>query len=207
MTTTRVINQAQPTAAESARQTLADGGVIAFATDTVYGLGCMLNNPAAIERIYAIKERDKLKAIPVLIGDLAQLAQVAGGIPDSAKVLTARLWPGALTVILQKHPALPDILTVYNTVGVRMPDHNWLRALITSCGQLAVTSANISGEPSLATADAVFASLGGRIDLLIDGGRCDGGVPSTVVDCSVAPPKILRDGAIAHAVLELIQSQ
>ena len=205
MTTTIVINQSENSAADFARKTLTDGGVIAFTTDTVYGVGCLLDKPAAIERIYAIKERDKLKAIPVLIGSLAQLAQVTTQISGSAQALTERFWPGALTVILKKHPALPEVLTVYDTVGVRMPDHNWLRGLISTCGPLAVTSANISGEPSLATAAEVLASLGGRIDLLVDGGRCDGGVPSTVVDCSVVPPKILRDGAISEAVLKSIK--
>jgi L-threonylcarbamoyladenylate synthase len=206
MTSTIVIKQSQSSAVEIACQALMDGGVIAFATDTVYGVGCMLNNAAAIERIYAIKERSMLEAIPVLIGNLAQLQQITTHISDSAKRFTEKFWPGALTVILKKNSALPDVLTVYDTVGVRMPDHKWLRELIDACGPLAVTSANISDEPSLATADEVLASLGGRIDLLVDGGHCDGGVPSTVVDCSIDTPKILRDGAIADAVLEFIQS-
>ena len=206
MTNTTVIKQTDPHAAAIARQTLNEGGVIAIATDTVYGVGCMLDNTAAIARIYAIKGRNKLKAIPVLIGDETQLELVADNISGRTRQLTARFWPGALTVIISKHQALPDILTTYGTVGVRLPNHDWLRELIKTCGPLAVTSANISGEPSLATAEDVLASLDGRINLLVDGGRCDGGVPSTVVDCSVEPPVILREGAIADAVVKFMHS-
>jgi len=206
MKKTTLIKQSNPNALETARSALMGGSVIAFATDTVYGVGCMADNAAAIARIYAIKERDRLKAIPVLIGAIEQLPRISEDISESAQRLTQHFWPGALTVIIQKHPSLPTVLTSFDTVGVRMPDHDWLRGLIQTCGPLAVTSANISGEPSLATANAVLASLDGRIDLLVDGGRCDGGVPSTVVDCSVEPAAILREGAIADAVLEIIQS-
>jgi L-threonylcarbamoyladenylate synthase len=201
----RLVKQSDQNASTLVLETLRARGVIAFATDTVYGIGCLASDGMAIERVYAIKERDRLKAIPVLIGSLDQLPQVAQDIPPAAQNLTSRFWPGALTVILKKNPALPPALTIYGTVGVRMPDHDWLRGLIQVSGPLAVTSANISGQPSLASADEVMASLAGRIDLLIDGEHCDGGIPSTVVDCTVQPVKILRDGALKEQVLQSIQ--
>ena len=108
-------------------------------------------------------------------------------------------------MILEKHHTLPSALTIYETVGVRMPDHDWLRKLITTCGPLAVTSANISGQPSLSSADDVLNALQGRIDLLVDGGSCSGGVPSTVIDCTTHPIKILREGAISAAVLQSME--
>jgi len=199
---TCVIQQRSKQSVNKTKQSLKTGGVIAFATDTVYGLGCLVTQPEAIARIYQIKERDQLKAIPVLIGETDQLSSITATIPPSAQKLISQFWPGALTVILKKDAGLPQELTIYDTVGVRMPDHDWLRHLIIDCGPMAVTSANISGEASLSTADAVYTSLSGKIDLLVDGGTCDGGVPSTVVDCTSEPIKILRDGAIPADVLQ-----
>jgi len=199
---TTVIKQSDKDALDIAREYLLSGAVIVFATDTVYGIGCMVDQALAIERIYAIKERDKLKAIPVLIGKTGQLQQIAQHVSPAADQLITTFWPGALTIIVKKNPNLPQQLTGYDTVGVRMPDHEWLRQLLIICGPLAVTSANISGQPSLSTAESVLLSLDGRIDLLVDGGQCNGGIPSTVIDCTSEPVKILRDGAISKDVLK-----
>jgi len=193
---TQIIKESSAKSVQKALAALRNGEVIAVPTDTVYGIACLVNNKTCIQRLYAIKERDKLKAIPVLIGSPDQVKQVADGFQKDALTLADTFWPGALTLIVKKHGSLPEELTIYDTVGVRMPDHTWLRSLILYSGPLAATSANISGEPSLSTAEDVLQSLGGKIDLLIDGGSCPGGISSTVVDCSTETVEILREGGI-----------
>jgi len=193
---TQIIKESLAESAEKALAALRNGEIIAVPTDTVYGIACLVNRKASIQRLFAIKKRDQLKAIPVLIGSLDQVNQVARGLQKYALTLADTFWPGALTLIVKKHGSLPEELTVYDTVGVRMPDHTWLRSLILRSGPIAATSANISGEPSLSTAEEVLRSLDGKIDLLIDGGSCPGGIASTVVDCSTEPVKILREGGI-----------
>jgi len=193
---TSVIEQSNPQSDELALEILRAGGVIAIPTDTVYGIACLVNKRDSIQRLYAIKEREHVKAIPVLIGTLEQTSNIAAIFPPAAHVLSQHFWPGALTLIVNKHPDLPFELTGYPTVGIRMPDHKWLLSLMQSCGPLAATSANISGQPSLSNAQAVLEELDGSINLLIDGGTCAGGIPSTVIDCTVSPVKVLREGGI-----------
>lgn len=176
--------------------TLQTGGVIAFPTDTVYGVGSSAFDAKAIERIYLIKERSNLKAIPVLIGSTDQLAQVTSQVPAYAQLLIEKLWPGALTVILPIHGGLPANISPTPTIGVRMPDHDLLRSLISQAGPMAVTSANLSGMGNSVSAQEVMAQIGGRIDLLLDGGPTPGEVPSTVVDCTGEKGRILRQGKI-----------
>ena len=175
---------------------LQSGGLVAFPTDTVYGVGALAFNGAAVGRIYAAKDRPMGKAIPVLIGDPSDLAKVTLETPGAAVRLAARYWPGPLTLVVPKHPDLPETVSVTPTVGVRVPDHTMARALLLAAGPMAVTSANLSGQPSPSTAQEVFVQLGGRIALIIDGGKAPGGVPSTVVDCSGPEPLILRAGPI-----------
>jgi len=196
---TRTINQSDPGAVEAALQVIRSGGVVAVPTDTVYGIACAVDSTDAIRHLYQIKGRDALKAIPVLVGAFEQLEGLANDFNKAARSLAARYWPGALTIIVTKNSALPVELTIYPTVGLRMPNHDWLLALMQNCGPLAATSANISGAASPATADEVLAQLDGRVELVIDGGRCEGGIPSTVVDCSQTPVKILREGSIASS--------
>jgi L-threonylcarbamoyladenylate synthase len=114
-----------------------------------------------------------------------------------ALTLAAHFWPGPLTLVIPKHPDLPEAVSATSTVGVRVPDHAAARALLQASGPLAATSANLSGQPSPSTAEEVRAQLGGRIPLILDGGRTPGGVPSTVVDCLGAEPKVLREGPIS----------
>ncbi len=189
---------------QQAIRVLQAGGVIAFPTDTVYGVGSSAFDGEAIERLYVIKERSNLKAIPVLIGSADQLAQVTAQIPEYARWLIERLWPGALTVILPIHAGLPASLSPTPTVGVRMPDHVLLRRLITLAGPLAVTSANLSGMPNSVMAQDVLAQIGGRIELLLDGGPTPGEIPSTVVDCTGRQAHMLRLGRIAREELEAV---
>ena len=196
---TRIITQSDPDAAAAALEVIRSGSVVALPTDTVYGIACAVDNPGAIRQLYQIKERDALKAIPVLVGSIGQLEKLTCDFNATARSLTEHYWPGALTVIVPKHPSLPAELTLYPTVGLRMPRYEWLLELMRSCGPLAATSANISGAASPASADEVLAQLDGRVELVIDGGRCEGGISSTVVDCSQTPVKVLREGGIPAA--------
>ena len=191
---------------QQAMQAMRQGQVIAIPTDTVYGIACMIYLPSAIEQIYTIKGRESTKAIPILIGDISQLTQVAQELNSQAKLLADKFWPGALTLVVARRSELPIKLSPYPTVGVRMPKHDWLRQLILTAGPLAVTSANLSGQPDATTAEEVLIQLYGNIKLVIDGGRCIAGIPSTVVDCSTTEVKILREGAIkAQLILDSLR--
>jgi L-threonylcarbamoyladenylate synthase len=174
--------------------------VIAFPTDTVYGIGAHGLFPAAVERLYAVKERPRDKAIPLLLPGVDALSQVVSSVPDAAYALAARFWPGALTLVLHRGPRVPDAVTSGgDTVAVRVPDHPVTEALLDGLGApLAATSANLSGQPAPDSADGVLAQLAGRIDLLLDGGTCPGGVASTVVDLTVNPFRVLRLGGISE---------
>lgn len=173
------------------------GGLVAFPTDTVYGVGALAFDGKAIESIYAAKDRPIEKAIPILIGGLDDLAKVAIDIPDAARKLASRFWPGPLTILVPKRGDLPESVSATVTIGARVPDHEIARALLQAAGPMAVTSANISGAQSPVSAQEVFEQLGGRIPLIIDGGRTPGGVPSTLVDCTARELRILREGPIA----------
>lgn len=193
---THVLSASDPQAIIKALEVLRAGGLVAFPTDTVYGLAADFHNPEAIQKLYAVKGRESGKAIAVLIGELEQIELVAEGLSDQAARLAGRYWPGALTLVLPKRAGLPENLSALPTVGVRMPDHPFALALLRAAGPLAVTSANLSGQVSPQSAEEVLAQLEGRLELLLDGGRCPGGVPSTVVDCTGAELRILRQGAI-----------
>lgn len=199
---TEVLPMAHPETMGIAMQELKKGNVIAVPTDTVYGIACLLDKEAAIEEIYKIKERDSSKAIPLLIGEYEQIICATDGISEQAQNLAKRFWPGPLTLVIPKRLELPAALTPYGTVGVRMPDHTWLRNLIQKVGVLAATSANISGGENPRTAKDVLKQLDGRIPLIVDGSTCEGGIPSTVVDCSKEEIKILRIGGISQQQIE-----
>lgn len=175
---------------------LEEGSLAAFPTDTVYGLGVPASNARSIERLYAVKGRDRSKAIAILVADLSQLPQITLDLNEPARRLAERFWPGALTLVVPRHPALPENLSPLPTIGVRMPDHFFAQELIKLCGPLATTSANLSGRPDTRTAADVLMQIGAQIELILDGGRAPGGVPSTVVDCTRPELAILRQGAI-----------
>jgi L-threonylcarbamoyladenylate synthase len=182
---------------QAALKILRNGGLVAFPTDTVYGVGALAFDGRAVESIYVAKDRPLEKAIPVLIWDQDDMEKVGMDIPENACRLASRFWPGPLTCVIPKKPTLPESVSATATVGVRVPDHETARALLRAAGPMAVTSANISGQPSPSSAEEVFAQLGGRIDLIIDGGMTPGGVPSTVVDCTGDDIRILRVGPIS----------
>ena len=194
---TLIVSSDSPTVIQQALGILNSGGLVAFPTDTVYGVGALAFDGKAVESIYAAKDRPIEKAIPVLIGDEDDLEKVGMDIPHIAHKLASRFWPGPLTVLVPKKPTLPESVSASETVGVRIPDHAVARALLRAAGPMAVTSANISGQPSPSTAEEAFAQLHGRIPLIIDGGKTPGGVPSTLVDCTGEKIKVLREGPIS----------
>jgi L-threonylcarbamoyladenylate synthase len=176
---------------------LQKGGVIAFPTDTVYGLGSDAFNSTAVERIYEIKNRPKHRQLPLLVADVEQLITLADPIPEIAWFLARRFWPGGLTLVLSKTNSLPFYLASGPTIAVRFPDHPICMAIIQQLGNPIIgTSANISGQPAALTAEEVGQQLEGKIDFIINGGKCPGGKESTVVDVTHESPIILRQGII-----------
>jgi len=195
---TEIVLSTSPSVISQALSILKSGGLVAFPTDTVYGLGCLALDGKAVESIYIAKDRPAEKAIPILIGEIMDTIKVALDFPQSARLLAFRFWPGPLTCILPKKATLPEAVSATPTVGIRIPDQGFARVLLRAAGPMAVTSANISGRPSPSTAKEVYAQLKGRIPLIIDGGTTPGGVPSTVVDCTTKEIKILREGPISE---------
>jgi L-threonylcarbamoyladenylate synthase len=189
----------QPKDLAQAIQVLRAGGLVAFPTDTVYGVAAHAWLPEAVEQLYVAKQRPRDKAIPLLIAGVDGLLQLAIDVPGSAVVLARRYWPGALTLVLRRTPRVPDAVTSgQETVAVRVPDHPVTQALIAGLGApLAATSANLSGQPAPDTAQGVLAQLDTRVDLILDGGACPGGIASTIIDLTVTPPTILRAGGIS----------
>ena len=186
---------------QTALKILQSGGIVAFPTDTVYGLGSLAFDNTAIESMYTAKDRPIEKAIPILIGDLSDLDQVAVDIPDMALRFATRFWPGPLTCVIPKKQTLPSAVSATPTVAVRIPDHPDARTLLRAAGPMAVTSANISGGASPSTAQEVYDQLKGRIPLILDGGKTQGGIPSTLVDCTGEKPVVLREGPISLSEL------
>lgn len=186
----------EPKALHLAAEILAGGGLVAFPTDTVYGLGAMAFDNQAVSKISDVKGRSVEKAIPILIGDFDQLPLVASNANPQCEKLAKRFWPGPLTIVLPRHPSIPDAVTHLPTVGVRIPDFSPTVELLKLTGPLAVSSANLSGKGSSSTARGVQAQLDGMVALILDGGMTPGGIPSTVVDCSQGHPNILREGPI-----------
>lgn len=198
---TLIIKNPTPLHLLTAIQTLSTGGLVAFPTDTVYGLAADLNSEEAIERLFEAKGREASKAIAVLVGSVDQLDRLTPGLGDTARRLAERFWPGPLTLVVPRRADLPSNLSPYPTVGVRMPDHPLALALLRESGPLATTSANLSGQANPLTAQDVYDQLGGRIELILDGGTTPGGAPSTVVDCVGSELKILREGPISLEML------
>lgn len=198
-----VLDGDDPATLDVALAALDEGKVLAIPTDTVYGLGARIDRPEAIAAIFSAKDRPTGLALPVLVGRWRQARDVAARWPRSASMLGARFWPGALTLVVPVDPALGALLGGDGTsVGLRHPDHRFVRTLCRKAGPLAVTSANRHGAPPCASASAVRAAFSAHdVALVVDGGMCDG-VPSTVVDCTATPPVCLREGAIAWPWIE-----
>ncbi len=201
---TQILPATSPKAIHLARHLLREGEVVAFPTDTVYGVGANAFERFAVRQIFAIKQRPPDKAIPVFIAQIDDLNQVARHVPNQAWRLLQRFWPGALTVVLPKNPKLPDDVTAgQNSVAVRLPNHPICLELVTRLGRpLAVTSANLSGQPTPATAQGVGEQLGPALPLVLDGGPSPTATSSTIIDLSVTPPRLLRAGELSLASLQ-----
>jgi L-threonylcarbamoyladenylate synthase len=183
---------------------LRSGGIVALPTDTVYGIAVALDAPDGVEKLFAAKQRPPDKGIMLLLADAAQAPEI-GRWPASAAALAAAFWPGGLTIVVPQRPdvPLPAALTGgAATIGLRVPDHDAPRALAAALGPIPTTSANVSGLPEARTADEIVEQLGDSVGLVLDGGPAHGGPASTIVDCTVEPPRILRVGAIAVEAVE-----
>ncbi|MBA2720711.1 MAG: threonylcarbamoyl-AMP synthase [Chloroflexi bacterium] len=182
------------------------GGIVALPTDTVYGIAVALATPGGVERLFGAKRRPPDKGIMLLLADASQ-APTIGQWPGSAAALAGAFWPGGLTLIVPQRAdvPLPAALTAGSaTIGLRVPDHATPRALAAAVGPLPTTSANVSGQPEAGDAGAIVEQLGVSIDLVLDGGHAHGGPASTVIDCTVAPPRILRIGAVSVEAVEAV---
>jgi len=181
-----------------ALEVLRRGGVIVYPTDTVYGVGCRIDDEAAVRRIFALKGRGLDDPLPVLLADPGQLDEYGTAISAAARRLAALYWPGPLTIVVRRSPRIPALVAGGGeTVGLRVPGHPVPRALVRELGVPIIgTSANTHGTPSPVTVQGAVFDLGDRVDLVIDGGRAPLGLPSTVVDATVDPPRLVREGAV-----------
>ena len=196
------VRTASPETWELAAHFVKEGLLVVFPTDTVYGIGCDARNPAAIGAIYSAKGRSSLKAIPLLLSDQNVLYLVARSTSAQAEALASAFWPGGLSLVLERQPGLPAEIGGGDTIAVRVPAHEELRTFISECGGfIAATSANLSGLPDALDAQSAAEYFGDAVDLIVDGGPAAGGTPSTVVDCTVTPPRVLREGAIAASAI------
>jgi L-threonylcarbamoyladenylate synthase len=187
----RLLQADAPGAVEEAAAALARGELVAFPTDTVYGLAAGHDH---LQKLYVAKDRPKDKRIPVLLSDAANL-EASAMVTPAARALAAAFWPGPLTLVL--------VAPRRGTIAFRVPDHPVARRLIAACGGgLPVTSANRSGQPDCRTAKEVQDQLDGRIAVILDGGRTAGDKPSTIVDCSTDRLEIRREGMITKAEIE-----
>lgn len=186
-----------PDAIALAVTVLRAGGLAGVPTDTVYGVAADPFRAGATDRLFKLKRRPRSVELPVLVADPDQALALATTVPEVAQRLMARYWPGALTVVLPRRPDLnADLGMDDETIGIRCPDHPVPRALCRQVGPLATTSANRHGDPPATTAAGVVDSLGLAVDIVLDAGRC-AGEPSTVVDCTGAEPRLLREGRLA----------
>lgn len=190
---------------EEAAAVIKGGGLVAFPTDTVYGLGVDPFNRDAVGRIYKVKQRSGTLSLPVLLPDKEAVYTVASEVPEKALSLMEHFWPGGLTLIFRRSARFPDyVAALSDKIAVRVPDHVVPIMLMKKTGTSIVgTSANVSGRPPALTAQEVREQLGDAVDIIIDGGRCPGGVESTLVDVTGPELEIIREGAVSKEEIEL----
>lgn len=193
----------QPEVIQQACEVLHRGGLVAFPTDTLYALGANALDTVAVERVITVKGRHSGKPLSVLVPSVEVGTGLAADLSEGAHTLMETFWPGALTIVVNASPKLPSLLTAASgTIGLRMPAGPVARALLAAfAGPIIGTSANKTGGADPADAKTVQKAIGGQIDLVLDGGRVTLGVPSTVIDCTTQPARILREGAISRIAL------
>lgn len=189
---------------DEAAEVLRRGGLVAFPTETVYGLGARARDPRAVAKIFAAKGRPADHPLIVHLARASEVVSWAVAVPDAAHQLAEAFWPGPLTLILRRAPGVPDGVTGgQETIGLRIPRHPVARALLEKVGDgVAAPSANRFGRVSPTHAEHVSSELGDRVELILEGGSCEVGLESTIVDCSGTTPVILRPGAITQEMLE-----
>jgi L-threonylcarbamoyladenylate synthase len=193
-----------PAALEEAAAIIRAGGIVAFPTDTLYGIAADPFNAVAVRRVFDTKGRTAERALPLVAADIAQLEIQLGGLPELATRLAARFWPGPLTIVVPAPETLEAVTAGIGSVGVRVPAHPVARALCrVAGGLLTATSANRSGSPSTADPAVVASTLADHLDALLDGGVSPGGMPSTVVDVTTGDARLVRAGAVDW---ELVQA-
>ena len=208
VTETRVVpitsGGSESEAIAQAADVLRKGGLVAFPTETVYGLGADVLNPDAVKRVFEVKGRPSDNPLIVHVSGTKQLDDIVDEIPDKGKILGEAFWPGPLTLVMKRTILVSDLVTAgLDTVAVRMPDHPVALALIRAFGEGIVgPSANLSGRPSPTSASHVYDDLRGRVDMILDAGPTAIGIESTVVDVTVDPPAILRLGALPKKDIE-----
>lgn len=188
----------EPTALEEAVRVLRAGRLVAFPTETFYGLGANGLDPEAVARVFAAKGRPPDKPLLVLVESVAMAERLVVEVPPLARRLMARYWPGPLTLILRAAPGVPDALTAgTGTLGLRVPGHPLALALVRAAAcPVTAPSANPSGAASPRKAEEVLTGLAGRVELVLDGGPTPGGAPSTILDLTTEPARVLRPGAV-----------
>lgn len=187
---------------------LSNGGVVAFPTESFYGLGVDATDEKAIQRLFDIKKRKSDHPVLILIPRREALDQYVAHVPNVANTLIREFWPGGLTMVFEAGVKIPKTLTAgTGKIGVRLSSHPIATGLVQRMDlPITGTSANVTGEPACIKAEEVFCSLGSSVDLILDGGVCEGGMGSTILDITVKPPRILREGMVSREDLEALIS-
>jgi len=208
MAETTLILKIDPTAADAAAlapaaAVLRADGLMAFPTETFYGLGGLAFSARAVERIYGLKQRDRGKPLSVVIADLNMADEIAGPLSPLFLDLARAFWPGPLTLIVRARPLFPPaMLGPGGSLAMRVPGTNWLRGFLRMLGApVTATSANPSGGPEISRPEDIIALFRGNVEIIVDGGPTPGGLPSTIVDLTSARPRLVRTGAVPEAAL------
>ncbi len=193
-----------PEAVGQAAGKITAGGVVVFPTRGLYGLGADAFNLSALERVYRIKQRPENKPILVLVRFVDDVLRLAAEVPETARRIMDRCWPGRVTLVFAARPEVPGLLTAGSgKLGIRLPGHPVAAALVAAAGgPITGTSANIAGEPGVSQVEDLSKEVADRVDLILDAGPLEGGAGSTVVDVTVDPPRVLREGAVPVSELE-----
>ena len=196
------VDAERETGMDEAARSIQRGRLVVLPTDTVYGVGCDAFNPTAVQRLLDAKGRGRDMPPPVLIAAASTLEALAADVPNWLRAMTAELWPGPLTVLCRAQPSLDwDLGDTHGTVAVRVPDDEVAREVLLASGPLAVSSANLTGEPPATTIDDAERMLGESVAVFLDAGPSSGGVASTILDITAGTPRILREGPLGLDVL------